>query len=192
MDKAWAEFKTPLSQEALLLFCGDVEQLFRINPYLEVNKWEVIEKDKYSVDLTNHSQASEFSLQTYIEVTNVSNGVQLDYNNGIKSSTTIITQPQPEGSKLVITDHYRPLDNSNSKLLTQVDKSLHKWAEEIQNYLTTWQRWSWFLPWRLYKKHIWLPMKPSARRITYMLIWISLIEIALIGLGIIIYFIEYR
>ncbi|MEJ2114716.1 MAG: hypothetical protein P8X88_01360, partial [Gammaproteobacteria bacterium] len=71
-------------------------------------------------------------------------------------------------------------------------KSLQKWAEEIQNYLIYWQRWSWFLPWRIYKKHIWIFMKPAARRISFMLIFISLIEVALIGLGVIIYSIEYR
>jgi len=34
-------------------------------------------------------------------------------------------------------------------------------------------------------------MKPTARRITYMLLWISLVEIALLTLGVGIYFFEY-
>ena len=191
-NKAWAEFKTPLSQEALLLFCNDMEKLFRINPYLEVNKWETIEKNKYFIDFINHSQEPPFSLQTHLRVTNLSDGLQIYYENGIKSDTTIIAQAIPEGSKLVITDHYHPLNDDNVGLFSSVDKSLTKWAEEIQSYLIYWQRWSWFLPWRFYKKHIWLLMKPSARRISYMLIFISLIEVMLIGLGVIIYFIEYR
>jgi hypothetical protein len=40
-------------------------------------------------------------------------------------------------------------------------------------------------------RRIWQPMKPSARRITYMLLWISLAEVALIALGVAIYFVEF-
>ncbi len=40
-------------------------------------------------------------------------------------------------------------------------------------------------------KRVWQPMKPSGRRITYMLLWISLVEIALIALGAGIYWSEY-
>ena len=35
-------------------------------------------------------------------------------------------------------------------------------------------------------------MKPTARRITYILLWITVVEIALIALGVAIYFVEYR
>jgi hypothetical protein len=40
-------------------------------------------------------------------------------------------------------------------------------------------------------RRVWQPMKPTARRISYMLVWISLFEIALIALGVAIYFSEY-
>ncbi len=169
-----------------------MERLFRINPYLEVNKWEATEKNKYFIDLTNHSQEPQVSLQTHINVTNLNDGLHVYYDNGIKSDTTIIAQALSEGSKLIITDHYHSLKDDEPELICSVDKSLHKWAEEIQNYLIYWQRWSWFLPWQIYKKHIWIFMKPAARRISFMLIFISLIEVALIGLGVIIYSIEYR
>ncbi|MES9902269.1 MAG: hypothetical protein ABW168_06250 [Sedimenticola sp.] len=58
-----------------------------------------------------------------------------------------------------------------------------KWGEDLQAYLVHWNRWSGFAPWRWYMRRIWLPMKPSARRITYILLWISLVEVALILLG---------
>ena len=57
----------------------------------------------------------------------------------------------------------------------------------MQQYLVRWHRWSRIAPWRWYMQHIWLPMKPAARRITYMLLWITLAEIALILLIAIIY-----
>ena len=35
-------------------------------------------------------------------------------------------------------------------------------------------------------------MKPTARRITYTLLWITVVEMALIALGAAIYLVEYR
>jgi len=192
-NKAWAEFKTPLSEEALLDFCHNIEQLFRINPYLEINKWEQLAPHSYFFDFVNHSQAPEFSLQTNMNIIDIANGLRIQYDNGIKSETTFICKRAPEGSKLVITEQYHSHDSkSNNNQLNKVDKSLTKWAEEIQNYLINWKRWSWFSPWQFYKQRIWLPMKPSSRRITYMLIWISIFEIVLIALGTLIYFLEFR
>ena len=192
-NKAWAEFKTPLSQDALLHFCRDIEQLFKINPYIEIKQWKNLEPQKYFIDVVNHSQKNAFSLETNIYITEFDDGIKIQYENGIKSETIFKTQAIPEGSKLEITEKYHsPSPNDSANELSNVDKSLTKWAEEIQNYLIDWQRWSWFLPWKFYKQRIWLPMKPMARRITYMIIWISIIEIALILLGVSIYFLEYR
>lgn len=192
VNKAWAEFKTPISQDALLKFCYQIEQLFRINPYLDIKKWKYLEKDKFFVELINHSQDPEFRLQTKLCMSHLKDGFLIDYENGIKSSTLLQTKPADGGSKLIITEHYHSENSEKYKnKLNKVDKSLTKWAEELQIYLSDMHRWSWFLPWRIYKQRIWLPMKPSGRRISYMLIWISIIEITLIALGVIIYFLEY-
>ena len=40
-------------------------------------------------------------------------------------------------------------------------------------------------------KRIWQPMKPMGRRITYILLWITVVELALIALGTAIYFVEF-
>ena len=192
-DKAWVEFKTPLDQSALLNFCQNVERLFRINPYLEFEKWEKISQQTYYMTAINSSQSPSFKVDTKLKVKNLINGLEIQYSNGIKSSTILNIEPADQGSKITITDNY----NSRSKKqhithLHEVDKSLTKWAEDIQQYLIHWKRWSWFSPWRFYKNRIWQPMKPAGRRITYMLLWISVFEIALIGLGVMIYFVEYR
>ena len=192
-NKAWAQFKTPLSPHALFNFCFDIEQLFRINPYLEILKWDEIHAKKHFVNLINHSQKPEFSIQTNLYVDVIENSLCIQYENGIKSETTFLIEEISEGSKLTITEKYHDLENEkDTDQLLKVDKSLTKWAEDIQQYLIDWNKWSWFLPWKLYKQHVWLPMKPAARRISYMLIWISLIEITLILLGISIYFLEFR
>ena len=192
-NKAWAEFKTPLKHGALLLFCKDIERLFRINPYLEIKTWEKAERRKHLIHVINNSQKQPFSLKTNIYITEIENGLRAQYDHGIKSVTTFEVYPYLDGSKLKITELYHSISpDDKSDAINKVDKSLTKWAEEIQNYLISWHRWSWFLPWNKYKQHIWLPMKPTARRITYMLIWISFVEVALIFLGTIIYFLEYR
>lgn len=192
-DKAWAEFNTPLDLNALLNFCQNVERLFRINPYLEFKKWEKISKQTYHMITINHSQSPSFKIDTELNVKNIQNGLEIQYLNGIKSSTMLIIEPSSQGSKLTIKDNYKSKSKQESLAhLHEVDKSLTKWAEEIQQYLIHWKRWSWFSPWRFYKQNVWQPMKPSGRRITYMLLWISVFEIALIGLGVMIYFIEYR
>jgi hypothetical protein len=192
-DKAWVEFNTPLDQNALLNFCQNIERLFRINPYLEFETWEQISQQTYRMSAINHSQNSSFKIDTELKVNNLLNGLEIKYSKGIKSSTMIIIKPFRQGSKITITDNYKSKSKQERiEHLHEVDKSLTKWAEEIQQYLVLWKRWSWFSPWRFYKNQIWQPMKPSGRRITYMLIWISLFEIALIGLGVIIYYVEYR
>ena len=66
------------------------------------------------------------------------------------------------------------------------------WAEYLQRYLLMWVRWRRFGMWRWYMRRVWQPMKPASRRITYILLWISVVEIALIALGVAIYFIEYH
>ena len=38
---------TPLSLAELRRFCGDLERLYRINPYLEIPAWQVLGPDRF-------------------------------------------------------------------------------------------------------------------------------------------------
>ena len=76
--------------------------------------------------------------------------------------------------------------------LQEVDKSLVPWAKYLQQFLIIWHRWSRIGLWRWYMKRVWQPMKPMGRRITYILLWITVVELALIALGTAIYFVEFR
>ncbi len=192
-DKAWVEFRTPLDQVALLEFCQDVERLFRINPYLVFKRWERITDWQYRLHAVNYSQTPAFEIDTEVTVQPVSDGLEIRYAQGLKSSTRFSVGALPGGSTLVIEEKYEGVSRPERlHRLHEVDRSLTKWAEELQHYLLQWQRWAWFSPWRYYKQQVWQPMKPAARRITFMLLCISAIEIALIGLGLAIYLIEYR
>lgn len=192
-DKAWVEFKTPLDRAALLEFCQDVERLFRINPYLVFRRWETISAGQYRLHAVNHSQAPAFEIDTEITVEPLQDGLEIHYSQGLKSSTRITVQESSGSSSLVIEEKYEGAPESERLgRLDEVDRSLTKWAEEIQHYLLQWQRWAWFSPWRYYKEQVWQRMKPAARRITFLLLCISAVEIALIGLGLAIYLIEFR
>ncbi len=196
-DAAWASINTPLHIDAMLVFIQDVERLIRINPMLEFKKWENLGASQYYMAGRNTSQETPFEFDTGITVRRISNGIELEYDRGIKASTlieveAIVCDNNKPGSKLTITDYYDRLSEDDRKEhLDEVDKSLVIWARDLQKYLINWHRWSKFKTWRWYMNRIWLPMKPTARRITYMMLWISVVEVALIALGAGIYFVEY-
>jgi len=191
-DKAWVEFFTPLDEKALFKFCNNIEILFRINPYLEIKLWENSTDNKYKLHAINHSQTPEFELKTDLEISTTKNEIKLQYDSGIKSNTVFSIKNASKGSQLKITDSYHTnINHDNENYLDLVDKSLKNWGEEVQQFLIQLNRWRWLPLWRLYKFRIWLPMKPAARRITDMLLLVSVIEIFLITAVAIVYLIEF-
>lgn len=191
-DAAWATINTPLSVEALKLFCLDVERLFRINPMLEFNAWETLSDNEYRMAVKNISHDEPFELDVNLSIEEKADEIIVSYSNGIKKETTFKIEPSEYGSKLTITDNYDGVsEEERQKNIHQVDKSLVNWADYLQRYIITWNKWSKIGLWRWYMKRVWQPMKPSGRRVTYMLLWITLVEVALITLGVGIYISEF-
>ena len=191
-DAAWASLNTPLTVAELMSFCRDIERLFRINPMLEFSSWKPLNDNQYLFSGKNISQEVAFGFEYKLTVSEIMGGFIINYDNGLKSSTTLKIEPSSHGSKLTITDNYEGMSKEDREThLGEVDKSLVVWAGYLQQFLITWQRWSVFGIWRWYMKYIWQPMKPISRRITYMLLWITVVELALIVLGVGIYFAEY-
>jgi len=195
-DMAWASIETPLSMDELTLFCQDIERLFRINPMLIFKDWQTTEKNAYQFSGQNISQEEAFDFDLTLNVKTLPDGVQINYQQGVKSRTTFTIEAVDAGSqsksKLTITENYNGMSEQERKeQLHTVDRSLTVWAKYLQQYFLSWQRWSRFRLWRWYMQRVWQPMKPSGRRITYMLLWITAFEIALIILGVTIYYIEY-
>ena len=192
-DAAWAAVNTPLSVDELKTFCLDIERLFRINPMLEFKRFKSLGENRYAMNGRNISQDGSFDFDVSFKVSELDDGLRIDYDNGIKSSTVVSIEAAQTGSKLTITDYYEGLPvKDREKHLDQVDRSLIRWAEYLQQYLVNWKRWSRWAPWRWYMRRVWQPMKPMGRRITYILLWVSAAEIALIALGVGIWFAEYR
>ncbi len=193
-DIAWVSFVSPLSAQTLVHFCQqDIERLLRINPFLEFKEWRDIGGGRFHFILRNLSQEKPFELDTELYSDILPDGLKLNYKDGIKLATTFWVESTDEGSRLTITDFYNPRLSKKEKAarLGEVDKSLQVWAADLQQYLVRWEKWSHFAPWRWYMTKVWQPMKPTARRITYMLLWVSLVEVALIVLGAGIYFMEF-
>lgn len=191
-DAAWASFKTPLTDAQLRAFCEDIERLYRINPYLEFGHWRQTEPGKYYFSGKNTSQAQAFEFVLDLTVEPLESGVRIKYAQGLKSSTTFKIEPAPQGSQLTIIEDYSVLpEEERQRRLNEVDRSLVKWAGDLQAYLVHWNQWSRFSLWRWYMRRIWQPLKPMSRRIVYIMLWITAVEIALILLGAAIFWVEY-
>jgi len=176
-DSAWASIKVPFTaSQCIELFRCDIERLFRINPLYEVDEWESHDIDHCR--LTGRNLSNDRAIDTNLTISDTERGFVIEYSSGLKASTIFNAEDIPEGAKLTLTDHYHAISpGKHQEELGEVDKSLIPWAKYLQEYLVRWRRWSWCGPWRWYMGRIWLPMKPSARRITYMILCISLAEI---------------
>jgi hypothetical protein len=191
-DAAWASINTPLNINELKVFCEDIKRLFRINPMLEFNRWEKLAENRYRMEVKNISQDDHFELETELRVENQPDGITIHYSNGLKKKTELKFEATNQGSRLTIIDDYTVLSEEERQArLNEVDKSLINWADYLQRYMVMWRRWSRFSLWRWYMRRVWQPMKPTARRITYALLWITVVEVALITLGVAIYLVEY-
>jgi hypothetical protein len=177
-DAAWVRVATPFSADALREFCRDLERLYRINPLLEFVEWRQIGPDNYYLMANNMSNAQEIATEIHRDETY--DGFKIRYSHGLKSATFIRIEKdiQGNGSALVLIDDYSGLTEAErTQRLAEVDRSLDHWGKELFRYLHKWQRWHWFPPFRWYMRRVWQPMKPSARRIAYMLIVITLFEL---------------
>jgi len=186
-DAAWVVIDTPLAPKELAAFCSDLERLYRINPYLEFGLWREAAPGAFAVTFRNLSNQREFELQFALERISASD-FTVRYDSGIKRGTRFEIESAATGSRLRITDEYHGAATDTG----EVDKSLHAWGVALREYLLRERRWGWCAPWRWYMRRVWVPMKPSARRITFIILMVTLAEIALIALVLAIYWIEHH
>ena len=190
-DASWVIVETPLDLPALRDFCADIERLFRINPYLEFQAWQHSGADNYHARFHNLSNQRTVTLDMGIERASADE-FSVVYRDGIKARTRFALEPTTAGSRITITDDYSRLpDAARAQHIGEVDKSLNAWGWALHEYLRHEQRWGRFAPWRWYMRRLWLPMTPRARRITYMLLVLTVAELVLILLGAMIYWIEF-
>lgn len=188
-DAAWVVLETPLPAAALAAFCRQLETLYRINPFLEFETWQQSAPHGFHAVLRNHSNGQRMVLDA--RVTRESERAwRIDFAAGLKTRTRFEVEPTPGGSRLSITDEYRPAAADDAVADREVDRSLHAWGVALKAYLERDWRWGWLPGYRSFMRGVWLPMKPAARRITFLVLVIGVADIALVALGFAIYWLE--
>lgn len=187
-DAAWVVLETPLDPARLAAICGDLERLYRINPFLEFASWQQDAPDRFRAEVLNHSNAQRSVLAARVTRTS-DRAFRVDYQEGLKKSTRFEILPAPSGSRLTITDEYGPAGAGAQD--AAVDRSLHAWGVALKSYLERDRRWGGLPLYRWAMDRVWLPMKPAARRITILVLVIALADVLLIALGFAIYWLEF-
>lgn len=187
-DAAWVVLETPLDPARLAAICGDLERLYRINPFLEFASWQQDAPDRFRAEVLNHSNAQRSVMAARVTRTS-DRAFRVDYQEGLKKSTRFEIQPAPSGSRLTITDEYGPAGSGAQD--AAVDRSLHAWGVALKSYLERDRRWGGLPFYRWAMDRVWLPMKPAARRITFLVLVIALADVLLIALGFAIYWLEF-
>jgi hypothetical protein len=89
-----------------------------------------------------------------------------------------------------VDDYSRLPAAEREQRMDEVDRSLTAWGRGLYTYLAQVRRWGWCPPWRWYMRRLWVPMKPMARRISWMLIMINAVFFVLFLLVALIFWIE--
>jgi hypothetical protein len=190
-DRSWVTIETPLGVPALREFCRDVERLYRINPYLEIQTWQPLAADRFRVVWRNLSNALAQTLDLSCERES-SDAFSVTYSQGIKCRTRFAVEGAPAGSRLTVTDDYASLpEGERLRRVAEVDKSLSAWGWALHAYLRREYRWGGNALWRWAMRRVWLPMRPSARRITTIILLVSAAELVLTLVVALIYWIEH-
>lgn len=186
-DAAWVSVETPFDAATLAGLVADVEGMLRVNPYLEFAEWREIAPDRYRFRARNIS--NQRTIDTVVRVERSAEATTLHYESGLKTRTVFRVEPReaasgdapgksPPGARLVITDDYGGVPAAEREArVAETDRSLLAWGGDLHRYFRDWRRWSWLMPWRWYMRRVWRGMKPTARRIAYMLWMVTVFEI---------------
>lgn len=189
-DAAWVTVPVPQDAGTLARLCRDVEALFRVNPYLYFSAWKQTGPARYHAEFENQSNQQKLTLDFEV-VPGPGQGFSVHYAGGLKQRTIFTIESATDGSRLTITDDYEGLPAAERAARTaEADKSLHAWGVALRAYFVRLKRWSWLPGWRWYLRRVWVPMKPSARRIVWLLYLITVVEFFFFLFVLLIYLIE--
>lgn len=191
-NTAWVSIAIPVSPDRLFNFLQNTERLFRLNPYLDIHQWEALAGGKqFHLKALNEMNGVNYDLAIRIESIQPGVSILFSYSKGLKRALEITLQSAESASILTLRDHYHePTAENQEEQLKEVDHGLTHWAAAIRQYLLGWERWNWFWPYRWYKGRFWLNMRPTHRRITRMLIWVTVLEFTVFLFVFIIYWLE--
>jgi len=191
-DAAWVTIDSPLPIEALREFCRDVERLYRINSCLEIASWRPTADGTFHAAWRNTSNQQDAALDLQI-VSESDDAFEVRYSQGLKRSTRFALAPAAAASRLTITDDYSGVpEEERARRVAEVDRSLEAWGWTLHAYLRRERRWGRNAVYRWYMRRIWLPMKPGARRITTLLVLVTVAEFLIVLFVGLIWWVEHR
>jgi hypothetical protein len=189
-DAAWIEIAAPLPVARLAAECRDLEALYRINPYLYFKTWRRTGPGTFHAEFRNESNQQDVVLDLRVHDA-PGHGFTVEYAQGLKRRTVFAFEPFDGGSRLTITDDYEGAPaEERERRAEEVDKSLPAWGAALRVYFLRLKRWSWLPGWRGYTRRLWIPMKPSARRIVWLLYLITVVEFFFFLFVLLIYLLE--
>jgi len=191
-DAAWVRVPTGYATAELLALLDDAEVLMRLNPYYYFKVWRQDGPNRFHAEFENQSNQQQLALDIESS-TSAGQGVILTYRQGIKRRTMFTVEPSETGSTLVVTDDYAGASDADRQAHEpEVDKSLLAWGEALRVYFLRLKRYSRIPGWRWYIRHLWIPMKPSGRRIVWLLYLITLVEFFFFCFVVLIWWVEHR
>ena len=173
-NAAWVTISTRLDAQTLKHLSFNVERIYRLNPFLKINAWQKQNESTQEVEWENHSiePPSQERIRLTIEIHE--NELQIVYANGIKSRSILIVEPGDKGAQLTLIDDYGDRGERDSH---KVDRSLHVWGRALQTFFNHYR----ILRHLPYADNLidrfWIKLSPFARRITYILLVITLVEL---------------
>ncbi len=194
-DCARVEIRTTWPAERLHVFIRDVERLLRINPHYEFDRFDWLDghhRTQARMKGMNHANGQPFDVHLRVEET--AEGLDLHWQGWLKPLTRIrIREESPRTAHLVIVDDYSPLPRQErERRRTEADTSLLAWAHALHRHLR-WRphlvRWPGLEP---LIDRFWLRMKPAARRISAMLVMVTLAELFVFAVVFAIFWLEWR
>ncbi len=191
-DAAWVTVPVPQDAGTLARLCRDVEVLYRVNPYSYFSVWKQTGPASYHAEFENQSNQQKLVLDFEV-APGPGPGFTVNYAGGLKKRTLFTIEPAAAGSRLIITDDYEGLTTEERAARSaEADKSLHAWGVALRAYFLRLKRWSWLPGWRWYIRRVWIPMKPSARRIVWLFYLITVAEFFFFLFVLLIYLIEQQ
>jgi len=181
-DFARVEVETPFDAARLRGFLDDPERVLRINPFMEFSRFERAGGDVWRVSGRNLALERDFDARFRHEPL-PDGGFRLHWEGLLKTRTEVRILPGEDGgpAKLSITEDYSGTpEEERRRRIEEVDVSLVPWGRALWRYLRNWARWSWLPGWKWYMGSYWLRMKPSARRITFILLVLFAMETVLV------------
>lgn len=175
-DRARAETQVPIDADAMFEFVSDIERLLRLNPHLDIETWQRM-PDGMRLAAQNETTGRRIETAVRVETTPATRSIILSYADGLKRATTLAVESgNGQGCRLVVTEHYPSIEDTQDPRVAEVDRSLIPWVNAIRRHLLDRKRWGWLPGYDWWAGRFMLGMPPRQRRIVRMIIWISLLE----------------